>query len=71
MSKKVKKKTEFNQKNIKCESCKKSISGGCESSNLFRLWTKYFCSLKCAEEKGYKESTNIFYRIEKLIFGIK
>jgi hypothetical protein len=71
MAKKVQKKEDFHQKNIKCESCKKSITGGYESSNLFRLWSKYFCSISCAKDKGFQESTNIFYRIEKVIFGKK
>jgi hypothetical protein len=71
MAKKVRRKTKFDQKNIKCENCKKSISSGFESSNLFRMWTKYFCSLSCAKEKGFQESTNFFYKIDKLIFGNK
>jgi hypothetical protein len=71
MSKKVQKKPKFDQKNIKCSNCSKSISSGYEASNLFRLWTKYFCSINCANEKGYQESTNIFYRVNKKIMGIK
>ena len=54
---------------VKCNNCDKTIRGGYESSNLFRLWSKYFCGLKCAESKGYRESRNIFYRLEKKIMG--
>jgi hypothetical protein len=71
MSKKVQKKPEFIEKNVKCANCSKRISGGYEVSNLFRMWSKYFCSINCANEKGYQESTNILYRIDKKIMGIK
>jgi hypothetical protein len=72
MGKKVVRKPKFDGSvDQKCNNCGKITSGGYANSSLFRLWNKYFCSMKCASAKGYTESTNIFYKIHKVIMGIK
>ncbi|MEN9400550.1 MAG: hypothetical protein RL632_1653 [Bacteroidota bacterium] len=76
MAKKVQKKSRFNAINditshVKCANCGKNIKSGYETSNFLRFQTKYFCGIKCANSKGFSESTNIFYRIHKIVMGIK
>jgi hypothetical protein len=69
MAKKVQRKKTFGSRNVSCANCGKGLKSGFETSNFFRFWTKCFCSLKCAKAKGYEESTNIFYRMHKIIMG--
>jgi hypothetical protein len=74
MAKKVRKYNQFNTVTgggnaVNCNNCDKRIRGGYESSNLFRFMTKYFCSLKCANAKGYVESTNFFYKLQNFVMG--
>ncbi len=54
---------------VKCDNCGKTIRGGYQSSNLLKVWSTYFCNMKCASAKGYVESTNLLYRIDKFIMG--
>jgi hypothetical protein len=74
MAKKVRKFNKFNTVKgggnaVNCKNCDKRITGGYESSNLFRFSNKYFCSLSCANKKGYTESTNFFYKLQNFIMG--
>jgi hypothetical protein len=61
MAKKVKKSNNFGLVyGTKCNKCGKQIKSGYVTSGLFRLWNKYFCSLKCAKQSGFEESKSWF-----------
>lgn len=62
MAKKVKKNNQLGTL-ASCDNCGKKLgrsSTAWQTTGFFRLWTKTFCSMRCAKARGYEESKSWF-----------